>query len=227
MNFFRKHIRVIFIVTVVAFLAGTFVIGFGGASLAADDSKSAVLLTVNDSKVSLNLFNSLYNNTLQQIRQQNPNIELTDAQQRELKARILQELIQTEIFAQEAPKYGVIVSNNELQLNIKNNAMFFNNNNVFDDNIYRQALASLGISAKDFETLIKKQILSAKLRLILIPAVKVSPSEFADIQNANPTITLEAYSQLKVNKVLNEWYQDIMKNYNDKGKIVIKEDLLQ
>ncbi|MDR1952692.1 MAG: SurA N-terminal domain-containing protein [Elusimicrobiota bacterium] len=224
MNFFRKHKKVIFIVTVAAFLAGTFVIGFG-TSMAADAGATSIA-TIDKSKIPLNLFNSIYNNTLQQIQQQNPNLQLNDVQQAEIKGRILQELIQTEIFAQEAYKYGVIVSDRELQRNIENNPLFANNN-VFDKNVYNQRLSELGITPKDFESLTRKQILNAKLRLILIPSVKVSPSEYADIQRSNPRVTMEEYAQIKVNRVLNEWFQGVMKTYQDKGKIKIEEDLLQ
>jgi peptidyl-prolyl cis-trans isomerase D len=215
--------RVILVVTVVAFLTGTFVIGFG-TSLAADNSGSTVV-TIDSAKIPLTLFNSLYNNTLEQVRQANPNIQLTDDQTRQIKGRVLEELIQTEIFAQQAEKYGILVSDGELQRNIAQTPIFLNNG-VFDRAIYQNFLASLNITAKDYENLIRKQILGGKLRMILIPSVRVTPSEFSDIARFNPKITINDYAQIKVNRILNEWFQGIMKTYTDKNKIVVNEQLI-
>ena len=219
MNFFRKHMKVIFIVTVFAFLAGTFVIGFG-TSLAADNSGSAVI-TVEGSKVSLKLFNSLYTNTLEQVRQANPDIQLDETQIRAIKSRVVEELVQTEVFAHQAEKYGIIVSANELKADIENTPIF-QVSGAFNKDAYQGFLSTLGITAKEYETIRKKQLLGGKLRMILIPSVKVSPSEFADIARFNPNLTINDYAQVKVNRILNEWFTETMRAY----KININEPLL-
>jgi peptidyl-prolyl cis-trans isomerase D len=216
--------RIIFIVTIFAFLAGTFVVGFG-TSLAADQNKEAIL-TINKTKFSLGLFNSLYNNAIESLKQQNPNLQLSDDNLRLIRSRVLEELIQTEIFAEQAENYGIIVSDEELKTDIENTPVFLTNN-VFDPVAYNNFLNSWNITAKDYETIRKKQILGGKLRLILVPSVLVSPSEFADIQRFNPRITPEEYRQVKVNRILNEWFSSILKGYMDNNKLVINEELLQ
>ena len=66
MNFLRKHMRKIFIVTVIAFLAGTFM--GGGAYLFGPAKDFDAAVKVNGSKITMKLFSSLYNSSLNMYR---------------------------------------------------------------------------------------------------------------------------------------------------------------
>lgn len=221
MDFLRRHMRVIFIITIIGFFAGIFV-GFG-SYLFGNAASLDTVVSINKSKVPLNLYNTLYSNTLAQVQNASTGA-VTQEQIAQIKSRTIESLVQDEIFYQQAKNYKILVSDAELQSNIVNSPMFRENGNgAFNPRIYYNFLSNINMLPKDYEELIRKQIAIQKMKNVLIASVKFTNSEFNLIRQLNPNLEANAYAQYKVNRVLNEWYVNILRN----SKVNVNEELIR
>jgi peptidyl-prolyl cis-trans isomerase D len=211
--------RVIFIITIVGFFAGIFV-GFG-SYLFGNVASLDTVISINKSKVPLALYNTLYTNTLSQIQNASTGT-ITQEQISQIKARTVESLVQDEIFYQQSKDYKIIVSDIELRSNIENSPMF-SENGVFSGRIYFNFLRNINMTPKDYEGLIRKQIAIQKMKNILIASVKITNSEFGLMRQLNPNLDANDYAQYKVNRVLNEWYVNILRN----SKVNVNEELIR
>ena len=219
MNFLRKHMRKIFIVTILAFIGGTFM-GFGAYLFRPEtDYKTAVI--VNGEKIPVKIFNSMYNDSLERAQAELKDT-LTEQQIAQMKINIIQVLVQEEVFYQQSKKYGVVVSNEELRSDIQN-SFIFRNQNYFDIRKYYDFLRHLKMSPKEYEALRKKQISSEKLKIILASSIKAFDFEVEEAKKTNPKITRDMLLQMKANIILNEWFMNAVKT----AKITPNESLLK
>ncbi|MDR1942000.1 MAG: SurA N-terminal domain-containing protein [Endomicrobium sp.] len=209
MNFLRKHMRKIFIITIIAFIGGTFM-GFGAYLFgpAADYETAA---TVNGSKIPLKLYEAIYKNSLAMV-QNSINNSLTEEQMTQIKVNTIHALVQDEIFFQQSKNYGILVSNAELRSDIESSAMFKNSGGRFDAGIYYNFLRSLNMTPKDYENLRRKQIAGEKLKIVLASSIKIFDTELQEAKKTNAEITKDALLQTKANTILNEWFTGIIKN---------------
>ena len=123
MNFVRKHRETIFIITIIGFLAGIFV-GFGSYFFIGKTPADNVL-EVNGSGVPYKRYTSLLNQVQYAMRHNNE--ETTDTVMAKKRQEIIQQLVQEELFWQEAQKYGIMVSDSELANDLKNYPPFQEN----------------------------------------------------------------------------------------------------
>ncbi|MDR0956617.1 MAG: SurA N-terminal domain-containing protein [Endomicrobium sp.] len=206
MNFFRRNTRIIFIVTIIAFLGGSFLSTVSYFL----SSKTDYAIKVNGSKIPINLYKSIYINLIN-IYQQKTNSQLTENNLNELKIKIIQDLIQNEIFYQQSKIYGITVSNNELKKALQDSTIF-KNNECFNKNKYIAFLTSIQIRPKEYESLVKKQIAGNKLKTLLASSVKIWNYEIVQTVKQNEPITKISLIQKKIILILNEWYINIIKN---------------
>jgi hypothetical protein len=217
MNFFRRNTRIIFIVTIIAFLGGTF---FSTVSYLFA-SKADYAIKVNSFKIPIKLYNSFYTNIINGY-QQKTNNQLTESTLNELKIKITQDLIQNEIFYQQSKIYGITVNNDELKEALQDSTMF-KDDNGFNKNKYIAFLASIQMKPKEYELLIKKQIAGNKLKTLLASSVKVWDYETAQAARQNDSITKTSLMQTKITFILNEWYINIIKNSKiTTNKLILK-----
>jgi len=219
MNFLRKHMRKIFIVTIFAFVGGTFV--GGGAYLFGPETDYKTAVAVNGEKIPVKLFNSMYNETVERAQNELKD-SLTDEQIAQIKINIIQVLVQEEIFHQESKKYGILVSNEELKNDIQNSPAF-RNQNYFDVRMYFDFLRRLRMSPKEFEALRRKQIASEKLKIVLASSIKAFDFEVEEAKRTHPEITKDGLLQMKANIILNDWFMNTVKA----SKITPNETLLR
>ena len=219
MNFLRKHMRKIFIITILAFLGGTFM--GGGAYLFSPSKDYDAAATVNGSKIPMKTFKSVYDSTIAMYRQSTKE-SLSPEQLEEVKVRTLQALVQDEIFYQQALKYKIVVTDAELKNDIQSSAMFINNNQ-FDARAYYSFLNKLRMTPKDYESIRKKQIAGEKLKITMASAIKISDAEYENAVENGLKITKEEMLQAKANKILNEWFIGVARSYN----IVTNESILK
>ncbi|MCL2485752.1 MAG: SurA N-terminal domain-containing protein [Endomicrobia bacterium] len=207
MNFLRKHMRKIFLITISAFVAGIFFSGFGTAFFSRDHQSAA---TVNSTEIPLSLFNSMYLSSTEMMRNMSKE-ELTDEMLTQIKIKTLQALIQEELFYQQSKKYGIQVSDLELTRDIQNSAMF-KNNNMFDPRMYYAFLRGLKLTPKEYENLRRKQISGEKLKILLASSIKLMNAEYEAAAKADPNMTRDLALQMKINTLLNEWYINLAKS---------------
>jgi len=220
MNFLRKHMRKIFIITILAFIGGTFM-GFGAYLFgpAADGDSIAV---VNGTKIPLKYFDSVLRSYLEMRRQTQQQEELTQEQTGKLKEAAVQALVQDEIFYSQSKTYGIYVSDQELKNDIIS-SQFFRTEKGFSLTAYQTFLNNTRLTAKDYEDIRRKQISAEKLKIVLASAIKVFDEELAQAKAVNPSITKDELMQIKANSFLNEWFSTQVKN----SKITTNQSVLK
>ena len=211
MNFLRKHMRKIFIITILGFLAGIFM-GFGSYLFQKNDYKTAA--TVNGVEIPLKLFDSIYSSSVEMIRNASME-EITDEARSQIKVKTLQALVQDEIFYQQSKNYGILVSDFELKNDIQNSAMF-KNGDTFDPRLYYKFLQTIKMIPKEYEEMRKKQIAGDKLKILLASSIKLMNGDYETAVKANADIKREDVIQMKINYILNEWYINLAK----KSKVI-------
>ena len=173
MNFVRKHREAIFIITIIGFLAGIFV-GFGSYFFIGRTTADNVL-EVNGSGVPYKRFTSLLNQV--QYAMHHNNEETNEQAMAKKRQEIIQQLVQEELFWQEAKKYGIMVSDSELANDLQNYPPF-QQNGKFSHLRYYQILGEiLHSTPREFEESRKKQIAAFRLRELIASSVRITEPE--------------------------------------------------
>jgi len=215
MNFFRRHMRTIFMITIIGFMSGIF-IGFGGYFFGGRYLGDAVA-DVNGVKVSYKRYLNLYNRALDAMR--NDSEEITDSMMEQKKNEVLMDLVQEEVFYQEAMKYDIRVLDEEVATDI-NRFPAFQRDGKFNQRLYFQILQwQLRMTPNEFEESRRKQIAIAKLRSLVASSVKITEDELR-MEYARENGGMEKYDEgreellgrLKQEKTIalfDEWYKMI------------------
>jgi hypothetical protein len=205
MTFLIKHKVKIFLITILGFLAGSFV-GFG-SYLFGEKTYYDTVAVVNGYKIPYKTYYALYNNTLNMMRQTNK--DLSDDMSKKVQNDILRNLVQDEIIWQQTKDYSISVSDEELALDIQNYPYFLNEKGQFDSRYYFAFLNNMRLSPKDFEYLRRKQLASNKLQVFIASSAKITDSELKELHNLYPNVDDNTLIQMKMNEVLNDWFENI------------------
>jgi hypothetical protein len=205
-GFFKKHRFIIIIVTFFA-IVGEIFLGTKSYFLS---YKTDFAIKVNNSNIPMKLYRSIYANSIK-IYKQITNEQLSEKDLSEIKMRVIQALVQNEIFYQQSKLYGILVTNKELKTALQNSAIF-QEKNIFSKNKYTAFLVSMQMTPKEYETLKKKEIAGEKLKMILGSAVKVWRYELEMANRIESQTTKNTLLQTKINTTLNEWYANVIKN---------------
>lgn len=215
MIFLRRHSKTILLITVIGFIFGAFV-GFGGYYFTRGWRMDTVA-TVNGKKIFYNTFLNYLQRVIDNLRDQNQ--EINDELIKRKKEEILSDLIQEEIFYQEAKKYGIVVTDEELAMDIQRFPAF-QKDNRFDRGTYFQVLRyALRMTPQEFEESRRRSIAIAKLRYLIASSVKVSDKELeiaylqekGDLTNyfKDKETFRQNYLSQKTILVFNEWFQQL------------------
>jgi len=227
MNFFRRYSRTILLITVIIFTAGAFV-GFGGYYFTRGWRADTVAL-VNGKKILYSAFLNYLQRTINNLQEQNQ--EITDELLKQKKEEILRDLIQEEVFYQEAKKYGIIVTDEELAADIQR-IPAFQKDNHFDHNTYFQVLRYvIRMTPEEFEESRRRTIAIAKLRYLIAGSVKVTDKELelvylqekGDLKNyfRDYETFRQNYLDQKTFFVFSEWFQQLGRQL--KVKVYLEE----
>ncbi|MBI3548481.1 MAG: SurA N-terminal domain-containing protein [Elusimicrobia bacterium] len=172
----RRYHRAFFIGTVSIFLIGTFV-GLGGYYFVGADRTEAVAM-VGGTKIPYVRYRAQVDQYVEAMRQQNKaEKEIPEEAIKDVKIGILRDMIVQEIFAQQAEKMGIGVSDMEVAFAIRNSPRF-QREGQFDQGLYFQAVRySLRTTPEEYELQQRRAMLSAKFRGLLFQTVKVGPVE--------------------------------------------------
>jgi peptidyl-prolyl cis-trans isomerase D len=228
MNFLRKHMRTIFLITIIGFLAGAFV-GFGSYFFGNKTVADAVV-EINGEQIPYKRFANYLNRELDGMRQQKQ--EVNDEIIKQKKQEVLQDLIQEEVFSKEAAKYGITVSDGELAADIQHYPAFQREGH-FDRNSYFQVVFQvLRTTPREFEDSRRKQIAVFKLRRLIASGVVITEPELKlEYFNANRgnmkdfekdrAKFFEKIRQEKTMLVFGEWFKFL--NQNMRLKVHLQE----
>jgi hypothetical protein len=211
MTFLRKHKIKIFLITILGFLAGT-VVGFG-SYLFGEKTYYDTVAVVNGHKIPYQTYYALYNNALNMVRQAN-NGNLTEEMSKRVQNDILKSLVQDEIIWQQTKNYGIIVSDEELARDIQSYPYFLNDKGQFDSRYYFDFLNNMRMSPKDFESLRRKQLASTKLQIFIASSARITDSELKALRKLYPGTEDNALLQMKMNEVLNSWFENVRQTTN-------------
>ncbi len=172
--FFSKHRKSIFVGTVAVFLGGIFV-GLGGY-LFSGASTSGAVASIGNRKIPYSRFQLNVRNAMERMSSEADSTGLYD----KIKGEILRDMLSEEIFAQEAEKMGISVSDFEVSAEIQSNPQF-QQDGAFSHGLYFQAIRQkFHMMPEEFEAWRKHSRLSMKMRQLLWSAVKFSPSEIQE-----------------------------------------------
>jgi parvulin-like peptidyl-prolyl isomerase len=194
-------------------ILGLLLFGIGGGSLA--PSPTDAIFKVNGTKIAQVDFDRLY----RQASRQRPTS--TPEESKKLEGEVIQELIRTEVFYQEAKKYGLQVPDQDLQLHLSNYPAF-QKEGKFDGQTYAQTVTQvLGMPLTDFEKARRKDIAAQKLTALINASVHVPDTMVkAALQNRlaietdkkkkkelqeNPEIVREELRNREANQVFADW----------------------
>ncbi|HRY28502.1 MAG TPA: SurA N-terminal domain-containing protein [Elusimicrobiota bacterium] len=173
MKWLRKHRYTIFLITVGGFLVGSFM-GFGSYFFTQSPYDAAIV--VNGDKIPYKRYVTRYHQYLNQRRDNNE--PLNEENIKRIKQETLQDLVREAVFLQEADKYGLTVTDNEVAAYIQRSPAF-QRDGQFDQGAYLQVLTQvLRIPADEFEDDRRREIKIQKLQALMASAVKVSNIEF-------------------------------------------------
>jgi peptidyl-prolyl cis-trans isomerase D len=207
--------RAIFIVTILTFLGGIFL----GAGLFLSNKSSDFAAKINGTKIPMNLFYSIYKSSVKSC-QQTTNKSLDEKELNEIKARVIQTLVQTELFCQEAKKYGIIVTDEELKSDLQNSSEF-KDSGSFNILKYTAFLNAIQMKPKDYESLRKKHLMANKVKMIMASSVKLWNYEVESASKQNPPVHKNDLFFTKVNVILTDWCVGARRNSN-----VVSNDII-
>jgi hypothetical protein len=158
----------------------------------------------------MDLFYSVYT-------QQTLNKSFDEKELNEVKARVIQMLVQIELFFDEGNKYNIIVADEELRTAMQD---FFGNG--FSKQRYMAFLNMIKLRPKDYENLIRKDIIRNKVMKLMASSVKLWNYEVENCDKQNKSPNKNDLLFTKMNVILNEWYIKTIRN----SKIIVNNDLI-
>jgi peptidyl-prolyl cis-trans isomerase D len=167
-------IKVLFIIIIIVF------IGFYGFNRSQKDSYEFIA-KVGDKKISISEYREAYKNAIQFYRNfYKNNFTEEMIEKMALKQKVLDDLIDREILLQEAEKLNIQVTQEEVRKSIVSTPVF-QENGVFNSNLYKRALSFYGVSAGNFEKSKEKELLIKIIENMVNNSVKTSEKELKDL----------------------------------------------
>jgi peptidyl-prolyl cis-trans isomerase D len=171
----RKHatswlIKILLGGIIIAFV---FWFGWGGSR----HTSERYLAKVNDTIISYDDFNRVYDLEIEKIRQRFKGALPPDfVEKLNLKKTVLQGMINQILLLQEAERLGLFVTDQDLEQDIRTNPRF-QLDGRFDANLYRNFLRTVKFNAEAYEHARKRELLEQQLVHVLTDAVGTDPTE--------------------------------------------------
>ena len=178
LKFFRKHARGWFMIGVIAIIIIVFVLYFGSSR----GGRSTNAIAIVDKKIiSETEFRNEYDRLLDMARL-NLKDKLTPEtlKKMDLKKKAYDNLLDREVIMAKAADMKIQVSDEELR-NIIISLPALQTNGVFDESKYQQILRYNRVSAEDFESMYKTDLISSKISMFVREGVKISDQEIHDL----------------------------------------------
>jgi len=234
MNWLRKHKNIILIATIAGFVTSTFV-GFG-LYMVFGSAGGGIVLEVNAEKIPYSRYTTLYNRIVDSRRDSGQ--ELTPEILNQLKNEVIQSLVRESVFVQEAKRYGIHVSDNELAQSLAQ-IPAFQKDGKFDIQTYAQSLRfALRMTPEEFEETQRRQIMVARLQAFVRGRIIIANKELEQDyllsrklpSGSLPSKILKDFEEDKAGfktklleekgaHVLNRWYQQLGTNLQVKNHL--------
>lgn len=191
-KFLRKHRTFVFVFLAIIMVSLPF---FGVGTNYLFSSPQDKVLSINGQKIRRGEYDRLLN----QIIKSQPN--LTSQQKQQARGQALNELIRLVVYDQEAKRYGLRVSDQELKMQIEHTPQF-QKDGRFDPATYVQMLGQLAdTTPEEFEKFRKRDMAALKLNQLIASSIQVSDEDLKESMAARMAIETDA-------KKKKEWQKD-------------------
>ena len=209
----NKYLVITIWIATIAFIGAGFV-GWGSVNFG---SKSTSIAKVGDITISKAKYSFSYNNLYAQYAQKNPKFDKKAAEQLGLGKQVYRNLVTQSLLLNMAKDYGIIATDEEVGVEIMSYPAFTGKDGKFDKRIYENFLRARGLRAKDFESILKDDLvikkLSSKINIKPLDYEKEVMKSTFDIADK---IKYRVLKQSDVNVTIND--ADV-KNYWQKNKL--------
>jgi peptidyl-prolyl cis-trans isomerase D len=167
-------IKALFAVIIVVFV---FAFGMGGMG---GGGKGNTLALVNERPIKVDDFRRNLEQSLEAMRQRNPEISRDELEKMNFRQQVLQQMINRELLMENARDLGLFVTPAELRRNISEIPAFQNESRKFDPRVYRRVLSANRLSPGEFESGMAGNLLIDKLRGYIVLPARVTEGEVRD-----------------------------------------------
>ncbi|MDY7001286.1 MAG: SurA N-terminal domain-containing protein [Thermodesulfobacteriota bacterium] len=143
--------------------------------------RASVLAHVNDTDITVSDFKRTYQQSLEDLRRENPDVTPEELKRVKFKHQVLSRMVNTRLLLEQANKLGLAVSPRELRLHIGSLPAFQSADSRFDPDRYKSVLRANRLSPGEFEARISRDMLLDKLKRYLGLCVAVGDAEAGDI----------------------------------------------
>jgi len=228
LTYMRKHSRSWFIKLIFGAIIVTFVAWGGSSYLAKEQNKVA---KIDKHIITIQQYSKAYSDTLRAYEQQYGSMMTPETiKMLNLKEKVLDELINTYIMAQEAKRIGLTVTDAELQEAIQSVPAFVSGGS-FDMERYRNILDQFQLNPQQFEDQQRQQMIRERLYNLITENVFVSKDEIEatfherqdDYELAFITVTPDAFTQgvVPTENEITAWYDTHKESYKVPPKTTI------
>jgi len=141
----------------------------------------AVIVTVNDTPITEQDFRRQYEQSLQALESQSPELAKEMAGRPDFRQRILRQMIVQTLLLDEAKRAGLAVTPYELRKVIEGFPVFQDENGAFSPKLYVSIIESQGQKLSYFEEMLQRDILLQKLQNQVTAGAYVSPAELKNL----------------------------------------------
>jgi parvulin-like peptidyl-prolyl isomerase len=116
----RENMPLVMWTLVVAFLA-TIVFSWGMGGFSSGTGLDGIVGKIGNHEVMFDQYNQMVQDKLAKMRQDDPNLEITDAKVTQARSDVWNDLVRAQLMAQYQKKFGIVVSDEEVAYAVKNN----------------------------------------------------------------------------------------------------------
>ncbi len=221
-NDFKKYSWTLWLV-IIAFILGFSLIDlFSGGKVS-----ERVVAKVNSREIKIEDFQRQLTQVLENYKSRSKGkISKSLITQMRVPEQVLQNLINSEIIQNEAEKFNLRTTENELSDKIVNFPVFQRNGKFIGIREYKRYLAIMKTNAKDFENDLSKDILNEKLKTLITSGLLLNDSDlYKKYKNEKDSAELEyvvmTTDKVKLSKKISD---DELKNYYNENKALFKSN---
>ncbi|CAM2059658.1 peptidyl-prolyl cis-trans isomerase D [Desulfovibrionales bacterium] len=186
MNFIRNQAQSLFVKLIFGIIIIVFVFYFGFSSMRG--RSNTILAYVNGRPISITAFSRSYKRALEALHRQS-NIDADELKKLDFKRQVLDKMITEELLQEEAASLGLTSSKEDIRQEIAKIPAFQNENQQFDQQLYRHIIRAEHMGVADFEQEIKTMLVRRKLMDYV--ALSVLPSSLGLEQTARDFFTFQ------------------------------------
>ena len=187
-----------------------------------DNQAIEIIAQIEDTKISLDQYWRTYDNEYKRQREQGVSAEEID--EGAIKGSVIERLINRTVLMIVAENSGITVTEEELQNEIMNTP-YFQNNGVFDQNIYIRALRLNRTSPRDYENSLKNDMIVTKMSRLIGETAELTSDEIKildSIEGGNKAQLSEVFRSSKSNMAIQAYVQGMRR----KMDITVNKDLI-